>query len=91
MTLLTFFLEEETFEPEDLLRLAEIHSEEYYVNMAIAWYYSFALIKQYERTVGLFESKTLAPWVQNKSIQKAIESYRIAPEMKAYLRTLKIK
>ena len=59
--------------------------------MAIAWYYSFALIKQYERTVGLFESKTLAPWVQNKSIQKAIESYRIAPERKAYLRSLKIK
>ena len=91
VTLLTFFLEEETFEPEDLLRLAEIHSEEYYVNMAIAWYYSFALIKQYERTVGLFESKTLAPWVQNKSIQKAIESYRIAPERKAYLWSLKIK
>ena len=91
VTLLTFFLEEETFAQADLARLAAIHSEEYYVNMAIAWYYSFALIKQYERTVGLFESKTLAPWVQNKSIQKAIESYRIAPERKAYLRSLKIK
>ncbi len=59
--------------------------------MAIAWYYSFALIKQYERTIGLFEARTLTPWVQNKSIQKAIESYRIAPETKAYLRTLKIR
>ena len=91
VTLLTFFLEEETFAQTDLARLAAIHSEEYYVNMAIAWYYSFALIKQYERTIGLFEARTLTPWVQNKSIQKAIESYRIAPETKAYLRTLKIK
>lgn len=91
VTLLTFFLEEETFAQTDLARLAAIHSEEYYVNMAIAWYYSFALIKQYERTIGLFEARTLTPWVQNKSIQKAIESYRIAPERKAYLRTLKIK
>ena len=91
VTLLTFFLEEETFAQTDLARLAAIHSEEYYVNMAIAWYYSFALIKQYERTIGLFEARTLTSWVQNKSIQKAIESYRIAPERKAYLRTLKIK
>ena len=90
VALLTFFLDEE-FEEDDLMRLAEIRSEEYYINMAIAWYYSFALIKQYDRAIGLFESKTLTPWIQNKSIQKAIESYRIAPETKAYLRTLKIK
>ena len=91
VTLLTFFLEKETFAQADLARLAAIHSEEYYINMAIAWYYSFALIKQYDRTIGLFEARTLTPWVQNKSIQKAIESYRITPETKAYLRTLKIK
>ena len=90
VAMLTFFLDEE-FEESDLTRLAEIHSEEYYINMAIAWYYSFALIKQYDRTIGLFEAKKLAPWIQNKSIQKAIESYRIAPETKAYLRTLKSK
>lgn len=90
VALLTFFLDEE-FEEDDLMRLAEIRSEEYYINMAIAWYYSFALIKQYDAAIGLFESKTLTPWIQNKSIQKAIESYRIVPETKAYLRTLKIK
>ena len=90
VAMLTFFLDEE-FEESDLTRLAEIHSGEYYINMAIAWYYSFALIKQYDRTIGLFEAKKLAPWIQNKSIQKAIESYRIAPETKAYLRTLKSK
>lgn len=90
VSLLTFFLEEE-FEQNDLTLIAEIDSEEYYINIAAAWYYSFALIKQYDNTIGLFEAQTLKPWVQNKSIQKAIESFRIPPEKKAYLRTLKIK
>lgn len=90
VSLLTFFLEEE-FEQNDLTVIAGIDSEEYYINMAIAWYYSFALIKQYDNTIGLFEAQSLKPWIQNKSIQKAIESYRISPEKKAYLRTLKVK
>ena len=59
--------------------------------MAIAWFYSFALIKQYESTIKLFEGKTLSKNIQNKSIQKAIESYRISDETKEYLRSLKIK
>ena len=90
VSLLTFFLEEE-FEQNDLSVIAGIDSEEYYINMAIAWYYSFALIKQYDNTIGLFEAQSLKPWIQNKSIQKAIESYRISPEKKAYLRTLKVR
>jgi len=90
VSLLTFFLEEE-FEQNDLSVIAGIDSGEYYINMAIAWYYSFALIKQYDNTIGLFEAQSLKPWIQNKSIQKAIESYRISPEKKAYLRTLKVK
>ena len=90
VSLLTFFLEEE-FKQNDLTVIAGIDSGEYYINMAIAWYYSFALIKQYDNTIGLFEAQSLKPWIQNKSIQKAIESYRISPEKKAYLRTLKVK
>ncbi|MCI8609090.1 MAG: DNA alkylation repair protein [Firmicutes bacterium] len=88
--LLSFFLEE-GFMEEDLLRLAAIHREEYYINMAIAWYYSFALIKQYEKTIGLFESDRLDLWIHNKSIQKACESYRVPAEQKAYLRSLRRK
>lgn len=85
------FLLDEGFEEEDLFRLAEIRSDEYYINMAIAWYYSFALIKQQDYTIKLMESQRLDRWIQNKSIQKAVESYRISPEQKAYLKTLKIK
>lgn len=89
VSMLQFFLDEE-FRPEMLQLAAGIHREEYYINMAIAWYFSFALIKQYEASIPLIESQTLDPWIQNKSIQKAIESYRISDERKAYLRTLKV-
>ena len=59
--------------------------------MAIAWFYSFALIKQYDDTVKLFESKQLDKWIHNKSIQKAIESYRISDTQKEYLKSLKMR
>ena len=66
-------------------------SEEYYINMAIAWYFSYALIKEYEKTIGIFENKLLDKWVHNKSVQKAIESYRISSDRKVYLKGLRIK
>lgn len=90
VSLLQFFLDEE-FQPEMLELVARIHREEYYINIAVAWYFSFALMKQYECTLPLIESRTLDPWIQNKTIQKAIESWRISDERKEYLRTLKIK
>lgn len=90
VAMLQFLLEDE-FEATDLERLADIKSEEYYINMAIAWYYSFALIKQYDETIGFFEGKALGKWIHNKSIQKAVESYRITKDKKDYLRTLRIK
>ncbi len=58
--------------------------------MAIAWFYSFALIKQYDDTIILFQDKCLDKWIHNKSIQKAIESYRISDDKKEYLKSLKI-
>ena len=73
-----------------LLRIpAIIRSEEYYVKMMVAWFFATALAKQWEATVALLEEQCLSPWVQNKAIQKARESYRISPEQKAYLLGLK--
>lgn len=72
-------------------RVAQIRSEEYYVNMMIAWYFATALAKQWETVIPYVAQKKLPPWVHNKTIQKAIESYRITAEQKAYLRNLKIK
>ena len=71
--------------------VASIRSSEYYVNMMIAWYFATALAKQYEAILPFIESRKLDTWTHNKAIQKAIESYRITPEQKEYLKTLKIR
>ena len=71
--------------------VAEVRSEEYYINMMIAWYFATALAKQYERTVPYLEGRRLDGWVHNKAIQKSVESYRITDEQKAYLKTLKVR
>ncbi len=71
--------------------VSEIRSEEYYVNMMIAWYFATALAKQYEAVLPYIEEKRLETWTHNKAIQKAVESYRITPEQKGYLKGLKIR
>ena len=71
--------------------VAGISSDEYYVNMMRAWYFATALAKQYESIIPFIEEKKLDSWTHNKAIQKSVESYRITPEQKAYLKTLKIK
>ncbi len=88
--LLSFYLDEE-FDEKHLEMVAKIRSEEYYVNMMIAWYFATALAKQWDETIPYIEGKVLDKWVHNKTIQKAIESYRITKEQKEYLRTWRIK
>ena len=71
--------------------LAGYVTDEYYVNMAIAWYFSVALVKRYDEVISFFTSYSFKNvWVRNKSIQKALESRRISPERKAFLKTLKV-
>lgn len=89
VTLLAFFLEDDAFDPATLYAVAALHSDEYYVNMAAAWYMSYALVRQYEKTLPLMEGNVLDKWVHNKSIQKAVESYRIGEARKAYLKSLR--
>lgn len=80
---------DEGFLPEYPELVAGIRSEEYYVNMMAAWYFATALAKRYEAVLPYFEGARLPVWTHNKAIQKAIESYRVSDEHKAYLRTLK--
>ncbi len=88
--LMAHFLDDD-FSP-DLLRLvACIKTDEYYLNMMIAWYFATALAKQYDAALSFVQSGCLGTWVTNKTIQKAVESYRITKEHKAYLRTLRRK
>lgn len=82
---------DDDFDPTYLDMVAAVRSEEYYVRMMVAWYFATALAKQYDATISYLEERRLEPWVHNKTIQKAIESRRISPQTKDYLRELKVK
>lgn len=88
--LMRHFLEE-YFDLEYPKMVAAIRSEEYYINMMIAWYFATALAKQYEAVLPFIENYSLDVWTHNKAIQKSVESYRITKEQKEYLRSLKRK
>lgn len=88
--LMSYFLDED-FDKKYLELVSKIKSKEYYVNMMIAWYFATALAKQYKDTIIYLENNKLDIWVHNKTIQKAIESYRITNDQKEYLRSLKKK
>ena len=79
------------FSPAYLGKVAEVRSEEYYVNMMCAWYFATALAKQYEQTLPYLTEHRLPRWTHNRTIRKAVESYRITPEQKGFLRTLRLK
>lgn len=86
--LMSFYLDED-FKPEYLKLVSNVRSKEYYVNMMIAWFFATALTKQWDSTIIYIVNNTLDTWAHNKTIQKAIESYRINAKQKQYLRTLK--
>ena len=88
--LMTWYLDD-AFAPEYPQLVSMVISEEYYVNMMIAWYFATALAKQYEAVLPFLQENRLSKWVHNKTIQKAVESYRITSEQKTYLRTLRRK
>ncbi len=88
--LMKYYLDE-AFSSEYPDMVAAVRSEEYYVNMMIAWYFATALTKQYDAVLPYLENHRLSRWTHNKAIQKAIESYRITAGQKVYLRSLKMK
>ena len=87
--LMSHYLDQD-YKPEYLEIVAAVRSEEYYVNMMIAWFFATALAKQWDTVIPYIEENRLEPWVHNKTIQKARESYRITPEQKEYLKGLKV-
>ena len=88
--LMSFFLDDD-FKPMYLDTVAAVKSDEYYINMMIAWYFATALAKQYDEALKIIKEHRLDKWTHNKTIQKAVESNRILKEQKDYLKTLKIK
>lgn len=88
--LMKYYLDDH-FSSEQLSLAAAAVTEDYYVKMMAAWYFATALAKQYTHMLPVLEKRLLPAWVHNKTIQKATESFRIPPERKNYLRTLRIK
>lgn len=88
--LMTHFLDED-FDERYLEMVSLVKSDEYYINMMIAWYFATALAKKWDFAVEFLEEARLPKWVHNKTIQKAKESYRITKEQKEYLKTLIMK
>jgi len=86
--LMSFYLDKD-FKPEYLELPAMAKGEDYYIKMMLAWFYATALTKQWDATIEYFKKNTLEVWTHNKTIQKARESYRITPEQKEYLKSLK--
>lgn len=83
--LMNFYLDD-LFKPEYAEMVAKVKSDEYYVNMMIAWYFATALAKQYDAVIGYITGNRLDVWCHNKTIQKAIESFRISNGQKDFLR-----
>ena len=86
--LMSYYLGE-AFRPAQLDKVAAVSSEHYYVRMMQAWYFATALAKQYEAALPILEEGRLEKWTHNKTIQKAVESFRVSEEHKAYLKTLR--
>ncbi|MBR5201687.1 MAG: DNA alkylation repair protein [Clostridia bacterium] len=90
VTLMKFFMNER-LDKKHLNLLLNIKTDEYYINMAIAWYLATALSSNWDLVIPYIENNKFDKWVHNKAIQKSVESYRITKEQKEYLKTLKIK
>ena len=86
--LMSYFLDDD-FKPEYLEIPLSVNSEEYYVQMMVAWFFATALAKQWDMTIKYIEEQRLDTWTHNKAIQKARESRRITPKQKEYLKSLK--
>ena len=82
---------DEYFKPEYLDWVLQANRNQYYINMEVAWYFSVALVKQYETTLPYVQERRLDLWTHNKTIQKAIESRRLSENQKNFLKTLRYK
>ena len=87
--LMSFYLDDEAYQREYLAKVAEVSSEEYYVRMMVAWYFATALAKQYKDALKKKKKGRMEEWTRRKAIQKALESRRVSPEHKEYLRNFR--
>ena len=90
VNLMRYYLDEH-FDPEYLFWVTEVDTDDYYLHMAVAWFYATALAKRYDKTLPYLTMQLLNTKTHNKTIQKAVESFRLTDSQKQYLKTLRIK
>ena len=88
--LMNYYLGDD-FNEEHIVHVREVHLDDYYVKMMVAWYLATGLAKNYEPFLKAIEERWFDEFTHNKAIQKAVESFRVCEEHKVYLKTLKIK
>lgn len=71
--------------------LPQITNHTYYVDMAVAWLISYAIVKFPDKTISLLKSKKLTKFVQNKAICKCRDSFRVNAKLKEKLVEYRIK
>lgn len=86
--LMTYFLDGD-FKTEYALLVSNVKRDEYYIKMMVSLYFATALAKQWDSILPFIENRVLDEWSHQKSIQKAVESYRITDEQKKYLKKLR--
>lgn len=89
VNLMRHFLDQD-FKPEFLKMAAAVKSDDYYIKMAVAWYFAEALAKQWDAALPYIKAKRLEAWTHNKAIQKARESFKVSDERKELLAGLKV-
>ncbi len=90
VNLMRYYLDE-NFDPDHLLWVAKVNTDDYYLSMAVAWFYATALAKQYNKALPYLTNRLLDTKTHNKTVQKAVESFRLTAEQKEYLKTLRIR
>ena len=71
--------------------VSSIKSDYYYINMAISWLLSVAIIDYKDKVIELLESKSLSKFIQNKTISKISDSYRVDKSTKEFVKSYRIK
>ena len=87
--LLNYYIDEDHI--ENILSLSMKESDYYYVNMAIAWLLSVCFVKFRLNVLELLKSKKLNVFVQNKTISKIRDSFRISQSDKDLVKKYIIK
>lgn len=88
LCLMRYFLDD-NFNVKYADMVANIKSDDYYINMMRAWYFATGAAKQYDAILPYLYAGKIDDWTRKHAIQKALESYRVDAKHKDFLRSLR--